>query len=151
MELLTDVPEFQEGKMAKRKLFICYPFDKDGKMMDYVKDCKLSPEEEEQCYIEGSLTKVYVTHYAGRDPEVKTIVWRPNREFKATFELLKMEHGCSKKVTAWRNQETGEIYHMFISDVIDLLYANHGYCVLTGTFCFVKRGVNYGIKWLRED
>jgi len=133
---------------AKKDALICYPFDEEGNMLNYVKVDKLSAEEAEECYIKGSLKKTYAVRYPGGTLHVQNIEWRPNRIFKATLELVKQKNGCSSKVAIWKDQTTGKTYTMFIRDVLDLILVDHGYHILTGEFSYVKRGANYGIKWL---
>lgn len=46
--------------------------------------------------------------------------------------------------------DDGNEYPMFIKDVDDLLKQNMGTSNIHGIFTYVKRGANYGIKFLRK-
>ena len=137
--------------MAKKNL-ICLPFDENGEIIGYTK-FKLTPEEAEECYETGSLTKTYMTQYYGCEPKYTTIEWRPaTYSFTATLELQgKQRNGCSAKNAIWLDRATGKVYYMFFVDVLDLLRVDNGFHILTGKFMYVKRGENYGIKWVGES
>jgi hypothetical protein len=49
------------------------------------------------------------------------------------------------------DRATGRVYYMFMADVLNLLREDMGFHKLTGKFMYVKRGANFGIKWVGES
>lgn len=79
--------------------------------------------------------------------EVGDVTWKENYEFEATMEFTHFSRGRSS-VKAHFNGPKGRDYEMFLSDFEKLLKDGLFEKYITGTFTFVKRGANYGIKMI---
>lgn len=111
----------------------CIPFSSNGEMYEFV-GYDLNDEEAERCYEHKKLIK-------------GNVVWRPNKPFESTLYYDRFLHGRSSAKFCYRDAE-GEKYWMFMTDMDDVI--RKGVCPLElrGTFEYVKRGMNYGIKML---
>lgn len=123
--------------MAKK--LICFPFI-DGNLQEYSFN-NLNDEERERVY-------------AGEHIEAKTVwgkeeVWRPNEEVELTLHYKGYGRGRSAVTFYWVDQN-GHEYPMFIKDVDELLKLDMGTSSIHAVFTYVKRGQNYGIKFLRR-
>lgn len=75
----------------------------------------------------------------------ETIEWRPNEPFSATIRFTDYGRGRSAAYFNWQD-ENGQMYPMFISDLADLLTKRSvvdGEAV--GLWIVRKRGQNYGL------
>ena len=114
--------------MAKK--LICYPFI-DGNLQEYSFN-DLDDSERERVY--------------NKD---KKEVWRPNEEVELTLHYKGYGRGRSSVTFYWTDDNEHE-YPMFIKDVDELLKENMGTSSVHAIFTYVKRGANYGIKFLRR-
>ncbi|MEU7911358.1 hypothetical protein [Microbispora bryophytorum] len=74
--------------------------------------------------------------------------WRPNEPFTATLTLMRMSRGRSAAYFYWRDADNHE-FPMFMTDLCDLLTGttiDRG--TVTGRWDVVKRGKNYGLRYL---
>lgn len=80
---------------------------------------------------------------------VETIVWKENFEFEDELYVLGMSRGRSAANFTLVSQTNGKSYNLFMTDMVDMLQngvINKG--KIKGKWTFVKRGQNYGIKFL---
>lgn len=123
--------------MAKK--LICFPFI-DGDLQEYSFN-NLNDEERERVYA-GE-------HIAAKTVWGKEEVWRPNEEVELTLHYKGYGRGRSAVTFYWVDQN-GHEYPMFIKDVDELLKLDMGTSSVHAIFTYVKRGQNYGIKFLRR-
>ena len=123
--------------MAKK--LICFPVI-DGNLQEYSFN-NLNDEERERVYA-GE-------HIAAKTVWSKEEVWRPNEEVELTLHYKGYGRGRSAVTFYWVDQN-GHEYPMFIKDVDELLKLDMGTSSVHAVFTYVKRGQNYGIKFLRR-
>jgi hypothetical protein len=119
--------------MAKK--LICFLF-KDGNLLEYVW-YNLDDSERERVYNGETV----VTN--------ENIIWKPNTEVELTLHYQGFGRGRSSVTFYWLDDD-GNQYPMFIKDVDELLKQDLGTSSVHGIFTYVKRGANYGIKFLRR-
>lgn len=124
----------------KKELFV--PFDRCGNMLGY-SYYGISSEGEKICTETG---KFEIFNRNGALNEV----FVPNFEFEDTLIFEGFSRGRSSVKAHFKSQFTGKKYEMFISDLADIIKANHFITKLSGRFTFVKKGQNYGIKLLGD-
>ena len=81
--------------------------------------------------------------------ENKNEVWKPNKEVELTLHYKGYGRGRSAVTFYWADDD-GHKYPMFIKDVDELLRQDIGTSSIHAIFTYVKRGANYGIKFLRR-
>ena len=77
------------------------------------------------------------------------IEWKDNAEFYDTLTLYSISRGRSAANFKLIGLD-GTSYTMFMKDLFDA--CTNGTVKkgkIKGVFCFVKRGMNYGVKWIR--
>lgn len=77
--------------------------------------------------------------------------WRPNKPFTAPMTLITWARGRSAAYFIWADPQ-GRRFPMFMNQIHDLLMATtvqEG--EVTGRWDVVKRGQNYGLRYLGED
>lgn len=125
--------------MAKK--LICFPFV-DGNLQEYSFN-DLNDAERERVYNGEEVVKEFVYN---RD---KKEVWKPNEEIELTLHYKDYGRGRSAVTFYWVD-DNGHEYPMFIKDVDELLRQDMGTSSVHAIFTYVKRGANYGIKFLRR-
>lgn len=125
--------------MAKK--LICFPFV-DGNLQEYSFN-DLNDSERERVYNGEEVVKEFVYN---RD---KKEVWKPNEEIELTLHYKDYGRGRSAVTFYWVDDD-GHEYPMFIKDVDELLRQDMGTSSVHAIFTYVKRGANYGIKFLRR-
>jgi hypothetical protein len=126
------------GAIVGKKL-ICFPFI-NGDLQEY-SFRNLDVSERERVY-RGEIVEIEV--YSGRKE-----VWKPNEEIELTLHYDGYGRGRSAVTFYWKD-DNGHKYPMFIKDVDELLRQDMGTSSVRGIFTYVKRGANYGIKFLRK-
>jgi len=121
------------------KKLICFPFI-NGDLQEY-SFRNLDVSERERVY-RGEIVEIEV--YSGRKE-----VWKPNEEIELTLHYDGYGRGRSAVTFYWKD-DNGHKYPMFIKDVDELLRQDMGTSSVRGIFTYVKRGANYGIKFLRK-
>ncbi len=121
------------------KKLICFPFI-NGDLQEY-SFRNLDDSERERVY-RGEIVEIEV--YSGRKE-----VWKPNEEIELTLHYDGYGRGRSAVTFYWKD-DNGHKYPMFIKDVDELLRQDMGTSSVHGIFTYVKRGANYGIKFLRK-
>lgn len=121
------------------KKLICFPFV-NGDLQEY-SFRNLDDSERERVY-RGETVEIET--YSGRKE-----VWKPNEEIELTLHYNGYGRGRSAVTFYWKDDE-GHQYPMFIKDVDELLRQDMGVSSVHGIFTYVKRGANYGIKFLRK-
>lgn len=121
------------------KKLICFPFI-NGDLQEY-SFRNLDDSERERVY-RGESVEIEV--YSG-----KKEVWKPNEEVELTLHYNGYGRGRSAVTFYWKD-DNGHQYPMFIKDVDELLRQDMGTSSVHGIFTYVKRGANYGIKFLRR-
>lgn len=121
------------------KKLICFPFI-NGELQEY-SFRNLDDSERERVY-RGEIVEIEV--YSGRKE-----VWKPNEEIELTLHYDGYGRGRSAVTFYWKD-DNGHKYPMFIKDVDELLRQDMGTSSVRGIFTYVKRGANYGIKFLRK-
>ena len=117
------------------KKLICFPFI-DGNLQEYSWN-NLTDSERERVYNGEEVVK-------GSDE-----VWKPNKEVELTLHYQGYGRGRSAVTFYWVDDD-GHKYPMFIKDVDELLRQDIGTSSIHAIFTYVKRGANYGIKFLRR-
>ena len=121
------------------KKLICFPFI-NGDLQEY-SFRNLDDSERERVY-RGEIVEIEV--YSGRKE-----VWKPNEEIELTLHYNGYGRGRSAVTFYWKDDNNHQ-YPMFIKDVDELLRQDMGTSSVRGIFTYVKRGANYGIKFLRK-
>ena len=121
------------------KKLICFPFI-NGDLQEY-SFRNLDVSERERVY-RGEIVEIEV--YSGRKE-----VWKPNEEIELTLHYNGYGRGRSAVTFYWKDDNNHQ-YPMFIKDVDELLRQDMGFSNVHGIFTYVKRGANYGIKFLRR-
>ena len=119
--------------MAKK--LICFPFI-DGNLQEWSLN-DLTDSERERVYNGEEVVK-------GSNE-----VWKPNKEVELTLHYKGYGRGRSAVTFYWIDDD-GHRYPMFIKDVDELLRQDIGTSSIHAIFTYVKRGANYGIKFLRR-
>ena len=117
------------------KKLICFPFI-DGNLQEYSWN-NLTDSERERVYNGEEVVK-------GSNE-----VWKPNKEVELTLHYKGYGRGRSAVTFYWVDDD-GHKYPMFIKDVDELLRQDIGTSSIHAIFTYVKRGANYGIKFLRR-
>ena len=117
------------------KKLICFPFV-DGNLQEYSWN-NLTDSERERVYSGEEVVK-------GSDE-----VWKPNKEVELTLHYKGYGRGRSAVTFYWVDDDDHK-YPMFIKDVDELLRQDVGTSSIHAIFTYVKRGDNYGIKFLRR-
>ena len=117
------------------KKLICFPFI-DGNLQEYSWN-NLTDSERERVYNGEEVVK-------GSNE-----VWKPNMEVELTLHYQGYGRGRSAVTFYWVDDD-GHKYPMFIKDVDELLRQDIGASSIHAIFTYVKRGDNYGIKFLRR-
>ena len=121
------------------KKLICFPFV-NGDLQEY-SFRNLDDSERERVY-RGESIEIEV--YSG-----KKEVWKPNKEVELTLHYNGYGRDRSAVTFYWKDED-GHQYPMFIKHVDELLRQDMGTSSVHGIFTYVKRGANYGIKFLRK-
>lgn len=121
------------------KKLICFPFI-NGDLQEY-SFRNLDDSERERVY-RGEIVEIEL--YSGTKE-----VWKPNEEIELTLHYDGYGRGRSAVTFYWKD-DAGHKYPMFIKDVDELLRQDMGVSSVHGIFTYVKRGANYGIKFLRK-
>ena len=119
--------------MAKK--LICFPFI-DGNLQEWSWNDLTDSERE----------RVYNGEEVVKGPNE---VWKPNKEVELTLHYKGFSRGRSAVTFYWVDDD-GHKYSMFIKDVDELLRQDIGASSIHAIFTYVKRGANYGIKFLRR-
>ena len=119
--------------MAKK--LICFPFI-NGNLQEWSWN-NLTDSERERVYNGEEVVK-------GSNE-----VWKPNNEVELTLHYKGYGRGRSAVTFYWVDDD-GHKYPMFIKDVDELLRQDIGTSSIHAIFTYVKRGNNYGIKFLRR-
>ena len=117
------------------KKLICFPFI-DGNLQEWSWN-NLTDSERERVYNGEEVVK-------GSNE-----VWKPNKEVELTLHYKGYGRGRSAVTFYWVDDD-GHKYPMFIKDVDELLRQDIGTSSIHAIFTYVKRGANYGIKFLRR-
>ena len=117
------------------KKLICFPFV-DGNLQEWSWN-NLTDSERERVYNGEEVVK-------GSNE-----VWKPNKEVELTLHYQGYGRGRSAVTFYWVDDD-GHKYPMFIKDVDELLQQDIGASSIHAIFTYVKRGANYGIKFLRR-
>ena len=120
------------------KKLICFPFI-DGNLQEYVA-YDLNDSEREQVY---NGERVINTLYSNR-----VIEWRQNEEVELTLHYKEYGRGRSSVTFYWAD-DNGHVYPMFIKDMDELLKQNIGVSNIHAIWTYIKRGANYGIKFVK--
>ena len=125
--------------MAKK--LICFPFI-NGNLQEWSWN-DLTDSERERVYNGEEVVKGFSSD------ENKYEVWKPNKEVELTLHYQGYGRGRSAVTFYWVDDD-GHKYPMFIRDVDELLRQDIGTSSIHAIFTYVKRGANYGIKFLRR-
>ena len=123
------------------KKLICFPFI-DGNLQEWSWN-DLTDSERERVYNGEEVVKGFSS---GKN---KNEVWKPNAEVELTLHYKGYGRGRSAVTFYWVDDD-GHKYPMFIKDVDELLRQDIGTSSIHAIFTYVKRGANYGIKFLRR-
>ena len=123
------------------KKLICFPFI-DGNLQEWSWN-NLTDSERERVYNGEEVVKGF-----SYDENINE-VWKPNKEVELTLHYQGYGRGRSAVTFYWVDDD-GHKYPMFIRDVDELLRQDIGTSSIHAIFTYVKRGANYGIKFLRR-
>ena len=123
------------------KKLICFPFV-DGNLQEWSWN-NLTDLERERVYNGEEVVKVFSFD------KNKNEVWKPNTEVELTLHYKGYVRGRSAVTFYWVDDD-GHKYPMFIKDVDELLRQDIGTSSIHAIFTYVKRGANYGTKFLRK-
>lgn len=100
--------------------------------------------------IQIPFNKAGMLHYPDPYPE-KLMRWLDNHEFTGTLTLDGMERGCSAAHFTLHDT-SDQRYTMFMKDLLLMVQAcsNMNRGTITGRWTYVKRGMNYGVKFVGE-
>ena len=130
--------------MAKK--LICFPFI-NGNLQEWSWN-SLTDSERERVYNGEEVVKGF--SYDGNSyNDNKKEVWKPNEEVELTLHYKGFSRGRSAVTFYWVDDD-GHKYPMFLKDVDELLRQDIGTSSIHAIFTYVKRGANYGIKFLRR-
>ncbi len=124
------------------KKLICFPFI-DGNLQEWSWN-NLTDSERKRVYNGEEVVKGQFS-----SDENKNEVWKPNKEVELTLHYKGYSRGRSAVTFYWVDDD-GHKYPMFIKDVDELLRQDIGTSSIHAIFTYVKRGANYGIKFLRR-
>ena len=130
--------------MAKK--LICFPFI-NGNLQEWSLN-NLTDLERERVYNGEEVVKGF-SHDGNSYDDNKKEVWKPNKEVELTLHYKGFSRGRSAVTFYWVDDD-GHRYPMFIKDVDELLRQDIGASSIHAIFTYVKRGNNYGIKFLRR-
>lgn len=118
---------------------MCVPFFENGNLVEWT-GYVLNHEEESKCYANGSYSSNEGTW---RD----SYIWKPNTQFKTILFYEGYGRGRSSIKFEFRDSD-GKRFYMFATDLDALI--KHGVPIneVNGVFEFVKRGQNYGIRFV---
>ena len=125
--------------MAKK--LICFPFI-NGNLQEYSFN-NLTDDERERVYNGEEVVKGFSYD------ENRKEVWKPKEEKEKKLKYKGYGRGRSAVTFYWADDD-GHGYPMFIKDVDELLRQDIGTSSIHAIFTYVKRGANYGIKFLRR-
>ena len=126
--------------MAKK--LICFPF-LDGNLQEY-SHYNLTDSEREQVY-NGEKVITNGVYWRG---DQRGIIWKPIEEVELTLHYKEFNRGRSAVTFYWTDDD-GHEYPMFIKDVDELMRMNIAMSEIHAIWTYVKRGANYGIKFVR--
>lgn len=118
---------------------MCVPFTKDGSLVEWT-GYVLNQEEESKYYVNG----LYQSNVGNWHDSV---VWKPNTQFNTTLFYEGFGRGRSSIKFEFKDS-AGKRFYMFATDLNALI--KHGVPIneVNGVFEFVKRGQNYGIRFV---
>ena len=123
---------------------IYVPFNEDGSMQSFTWH-KLTPEQQFECSRLG-----YLDIRRGKSCFITR--FKPNYTFDATMAFEDFSRGKSSVKAIFKSViDPKTKYEMFVADLAEILKLGKSVDVLSGTFAFCKRGLNYGVKWVGES
>jgi hypothetical protein len=140
--------KYKEGNISMQKIKIYKTndgkeFDSQYKARKYERQLELKPYKNKAPFNKDGQPLSYV--YNENSPD---IIWKDNLPFKENLAFNYFGRGRSAAHAIFTN-EKGIVYQMFLKDLSELLKTKIiNYGQLNGQFIFVKRGSNYGIKYL---
>ena len=120
---------------------ICYPF-RNGNLLEFA-FTSLTDDEKIQVYDIGEITK-----YSIWDNDYSE-TWKPYEEFEATLHYRSYARGRSSITFYWIDDDSHQ-YPMFLKDFDKLLKQDINVLHIHGVWGYVKRGSDYGIKFIRK-
>lgn len=118
---------------------MCVPFTKNGSLVEWT-GYVLNQEEETKCYANGS--------YQSNEGSLHdSIVWKPNAQFNTTLFYEGFGRGRSSIKFEFRDSD-GKRFYMFATDLDAFIKQGIPINEVNGVFEFVKRGQNYGIRFV---
>lgn len=120
---------------------ICIPFTKDGSLVEWV-GYTLDQEEQAKCCTNG----FYQSNNGSWSDQY---VWRSNKQFKTTLFYDGYSRGRSS-IKFDFTDPNGKRFSMFATDLDTMIKQGVPIKEVYGVFEFVKRGQNYGIRFVKE-
>lgn len=117
----------------------CIPFSPTTGDHYYYVGRDLTDEQERLCNEQGVLAS-----------DDEKIVWRANVPFAATLKYIGYGRGRSSAYFIFEDRH-GHQYNMFMTDADDMILRGIDLLHAQGTFSFIKRGNNYGIRFIRKN
>lgn len=118
---------------------MCVPFFDNGNLAEWT-GYVLSQEEEAKCYANG-----FYQSNVGNWHD--SYIWKPNVQFKTTLFYVGYGRGRSSIKFEFKDSD-GKKFYMFATDLDALIKQGIVINEINGTFEFIKRGQNYGIRFV---
>lgn len=120
---------------------ICIPFTKGGSLVEWV-GYTLNQEEQAKCHTNGF-------YQSDNGTWSDQYVWRLNKQFKTTLFYDGYSRGRSSIKFDFTDSD-GKKFSMFAIDLDAMIKQGVPIKEAHGVFEFVKRGQNYGIRFVKE-
>lgn len=77
--------------------------------------------------------------------------WKENYCFVDDLEFDGFSRGCSSAKALFRSLNDGKVYEVFLKDLVEIIrISDLRYGIVHGHFTFVKRGWNYGLRYITD-
>lgn len=78
-------------------------------------------------------------------------VWKENYIFDDDLKFDGFHRGCSSAGATFKSLNDGKKYNVFLKDLADIINSDALQSgIIHGQFTFVKRGYNYGLRYVKE-
>lgn len=78
-------------------------------------------------------------------------IWKENFIFEDEIQFIGFYRGCSSAGATFKSLNDGKKYNVFLKDLSDMILSDEFRSgIIHGQFTFVKRGQNYGLKYLKD-
>ena len=79
-------------------------------------------------------------------------IWLDNYVFYDDLKFDGFHRGCSSAGATFKSLNDGKEYNVFLKDLADIINLSDLRCgIVHGQFTFIKRGSNYGLRYVKEN